>query len=126
MVYLPLEELNEKISERRSAKIVVIDNITIYANELKNGGLRKILEKHKYKLLIFIAHEERKESYTATAKLCRKLAKIIVRVQGLSCFVSGRCKGGTLMIDQEKSCLYHGTTTQSVEMNNKKGKTKGN
>ncbi len=107
--YLPLAELNEKLSKRRSAKIVVIDNITIYADELKNGGLRRMLEQHKDKLLVFVAHEERNEPYTATAKLCRKLAKIIVRVQGLSCFISGRCKGGILMIDEEKACLYHGT-----------------
>ncbi len=107
--YLPLAELNEKLSKRRSAKIVVIDNITIYADELKNGGLRRMLEQHRDKLLVFVAHEERNEPYTATVKLCRKLAKIIVRVQGLSCFISGRCKGGILMIAEEKACLYHGT-----------------
>ncbi len=107
--YLPLSELKEKLNKRRSAKVVVIDNLTIYADELKNGGLRKMMGQHKNKLLVFIAHEERKEPYTATAKLCRKLAKIIVRVQGLACFVSGRCKGGMLMIDEEKAGLYHGT-----------------
>ncbi len=111
MEYLPLKELNEKLSKRKSAKIIVIDNITIYADELKNGGFRKMLNQHKDKLLVFIAHEERKEPYTATAKLCRKLAQIIIRVQGLTCFISGRCQGGMLMIDEEKADLYHGTTT---------------
>lgn len=106
--YLPLTTLDEKLRKRRSAKVVVVDNITIYTDELKNGGLRNMLERHKDKLLIFVAHEERNEPYTATAKLCRKLAKVIVRVQGLCCFVSGRCKGGTLMIDEEKARLYHG------------------
>ncbi len=107
--YTPIKELNEKLKKRRSARIVIIDNMTVYNNELRGDELRSMLKMHKNKLLIFIAHEERKEPYTATAKLCRKLAKIIVRVEGLACFVSGRCKGGTLMIDEEKACLYHGT-----------------
>lgn len=107
--YIPIEELDEKISKRKSDKIIIIDNITIYADELKNGVVRKFLKKHENKLIIFVAHEERNEPYTATAKLVRKLAKIIIRVQGLACFVSGRCPGGTLMIDENKAMLYHGT-----------------
>jgi predicted ATP-dependent serine protease len=107
--YTPIDELDERMSKKRSEKIIIIDNITIYADELKNGVVRKLLRKHKDKLIIFIAHEERNEPYTATAKLVRKLAKIIIRVQGLACFVSGRCKGGVLMIDENKAMLYHGT-----------------
>ncbi|MDB0601108.1 hypothetical protein [Tenacibaculum maritimum] len=107
--YIPIEELDKKLSNRKAAKIVFLDNVTIYADELKNGVLRKFLQKHSDKLIVFIAHEERKEPYTATAKLARKLAKIIVRVQGLACFVSGRCNGGILMIDEQKAALYHGT-----------------
>lgn len=107
--YMTIEEVDKKLSSRKAPKIVFFDNVTIYADELKNGVLRKFLKKHEDKLLVFIAHEERKEPYTATAKLVRKLAKIIVRVQGLACFVSGRCKGGVLMIDEEKASLYHGT-----------------
>jgi chemotaxis methyl-accepting protein methylase len=107
--YTPIDELDERISKKRAEKIIIIDNITIYADELKNGVVRKLLRKHKDKLIIFIAHEERNEPYTATAKLVRKLAKIIIRVQGLACFVSGRCKGGVLMIDENKAMLYHGT-----------------
>jgi len=107
--YIPIEELDEKISKKRANKIIIIDNITIYVDELKSGVLRAFLRKHSDKLIIFIAHEERNEPYTATAKLVRKLAKIIIRIQGLACFVSGRCKGGTLTIDETKAMLYHGT-----------------
>ena len=113
--YLPLAELDQKLSERRSARIVIIDNITIYADELKNGGVRKLLKKHASKLLIFVAHEERNEPYTATAKLCRKLAKIIIRVSGLTCFISGRCKGGRLVIDHQKASLFHGSNLPTQE-----------
>lgn len=106
--YLPIAELDEKISQQRSARIIVIDNITIYQNELKNGVLRDITNKHNNKLFIFLAHEDRKQPYTSTAKLAQRLANIIIYVQGMKCFVSGRCPGGTLIIDEEKAALYHG------------------
>lgn len=116
--YVPIEDLNEKIAQKRAAKIVLIDNITIYADELKNGTLRQM--HHQYKdthLFIFIAHEEKNEPYTATAKLAKRLAKIIVRVEGLACFVSGRCPGGTLTIDEERAQLYHGTEISNQNPN---------
>ena len=107
--YESIEELNERLKKRRAPKVVFIDNVTIYQDELKNGAFRKMLKDHKNKLLVFIAHEERNEPYGATGKLIKKLSKVIVRVQGLKCFVSGRCQGGTLIIDEDKSTLYHGT-----------------
>lgn len=107
--YIPLEELDEILSRRKAPKIAVLDNLTIYNDELKYGALKKFLQKHDDKLIVFVAHEERNEPYTSSAKLVRKLAKIIIRVQGLACFVSGRCKGGILMIDEEKAALYHGS-----------------
>lgn len=106
--YIPIDELSEKLSKRKSARIVFIDNMTIYNDELKNGVFRQLLKKHSDKLFVFIAHEERGEPYTATAKLCRKLADVIVHVKGLACFVSGRVPGGTLTINEEKATLFHG------------------
>lgn len=110
MEYLSIDELDAKLEKRKSPRIIVLDNLTMYVDELKNGVLRKL--HHKYrdtKLFIFIAHEEKNEPYTATAKLAKKLAKIIVRVEGLACFISGRCPGGNLMINKERAQLYHGT-----------------
>jgi len=106
--YIPIDELSEKLSKRKSARIVFIDNMTIYNDELKNGIFRQLIKTHSDKLFVFIAHEERGEPYTATAKLCRKLAKVIVHVKGLACFVSGRVPGGTLMVDETKATLFHG------------------
>ncbi|MGB4776124.1 MAG: hypothetical protein WBP45_13175 [Daejeonella sp.] len=106
--YESIAELNERLKKKKSARIVFIDNMTIYADELKNGSFRKLLNDHADTLFIFLAHEERGEPYGATAKLCRRLAKIIIHVVGLSCTVSGRCPGGNLTINQEKSALYHG------------------
>lgn len=106
--YEPLPELCAKLQSKKSARVVIVDNITIYNDELKNGGLRRLKNNFPDVLFIFLAHEDRGEPYTATAKLCRKLASIIIHVQGLACLVSGRCPGGMLIIDENQAALYHG------------------
>jgi len=106
--YISIDELREKLEKRRSANVVFIDNITVFADELKNGNLRKLLTDFPNKLFVMLAHEDRNEPYTATAKLARKLAKVIMHIQGLSCAFSGRVPGGTLMIDEERAKLFHG------------------
>jgi adenosyl cobinamide kinase/adenosyl cobinamide phosphate guanylyltransferase len=110
--YVPLDELDERLQKRKSQRVVVVDNLTIYNDEFKNGNFRKFVKTHEDKLLIFIAHEERGEPYTSSAKIASKLAKAIVRVQGLACFVGGRVPGGRLMIDERTARLYHGDTSE--------------
>jgi predicted ATP-dependent serine protease len=106
--YTPLEELDEYLSKRQAPRIVFIDNMTIYNDELKNGAFRQFTLKHSNKLFIFLAHEEKKEPYLATAKMAKRLAKIIMRVVGLKVFVSGRCPGGELVVNEERARIYHG------------------
>ena len=107
--YTPIAELTERLEKRKSEEIIFIDNITVYNEELKKGKLEELRNKFPRKTFIFLAHEERNEPYTATAKLIKRLAKIVVYVQGLTCFVSGRCPGGTLIVDEDKATLYHGS-----------------
>ncbi len=107
--YLPIEELDKKLESRKSADIIFIDNITVYAEELKNGMFRKLYKKHSKKLFVWLAHEESGEPYTATAKMCKKLAKRIIRVEGLAATVEGRGPGGAIIIDDKKAQLYHGS-----------------
>jgi hypothetical protein len=111
--YISLEELRDKLDKRRSAQAVFLDNVTIYADELKGGGVRNLLQRYPNKLFIFIAHEDRNEPYTAQARLIRKLAKVVVYVKGLYCNFGGRVPGGALMIDEERAMLYH-----AMELNN--------
>ncbi|WP_281683385.1 hypothetical protein [Zunongwangia profunda] len=106
--YTPLEEISERLEKRNPPKFVVFDNVTVYKDELSYGAFQKFWRRHPNTHFIFIAHEERNEPYTATAKMIKRLSKIIIRVQGLACFVSGRCPGGSLTIDEEKAQLYHG------------------
>lgn len=111
--YTELVDLNEKLRSRRAPKVIFLDNATVYDDEFKRGGLKKFIADHPRTLIVIIAHEERKEPYTAAAKLAKKLAKIIVRVEGLTAFVSGRCPGGTIAVDTLRSEMFHGKIIQN-------------
>jgi len=106
--YLSIDELRAILKSRRAPGVVVIDNVTFYQDELKNGVVRKLQKEFPDTLFIFLAHEEKGEPYTATAKLIKKLAKVIMHVKGLSVTVWGRCPGGRFDIDNEKAALYYG------------------
>ncbi|PIB28887.1 hypothetical protein BFP77_08195 [Maribacter sp. 4U21] len=109
--YLTVTELEDKLTKRNAPKVVFIDNITVFQEELKYGKLRKLKDAFPKVLFVYVAHEDENKKgapYTATAKLAKKLAKVIVHVQGLACFVSGRVPGGVMSINEEKAMLYHG------------------
>lgn len=112
--YIPLDDLTTELNKRKSAKVIILDNCTIYADELKAAALRQLLQSFPDKLFIFVAHEEKKQPYTATAKLAKKLAKIIMHVQGLTAHISGRCPGGVITIDETKAALYWGSDIQTL------------
>lgn len=104
--YITISELNEKLKKRNSAEIIVIDNMTIYSEEFKRNGIVDFMRANPNKLLIFLSHEDRKEPSTAAGRLLKKLAKIIVRVEGLVAYVGGRCPGGQILIHEEKADLF--------------------
>ncbi len=106
--YIPINDLTEKLGKRGAPKVVILDNLTIYNDELKYGAFQSLLRTHDDTLFVFLAHEEKGQPYTASAKMCRKLAKIIAHVQGLTAHISGRCPGGKIIIDETKSALYWG------------------
>lgn len=107
--YIPLLELEDKLKSRKAPKVVFIDNLTIYNEEMKYGKFHDLLKQHRDKIFVFLAHEENRQPFTSTAKMCRKLAKVIVYVQGLKATIGGRCPGGELMIDETKAQLCWGT-----------------
>ncbi|RWX03395.1 P-loop NTPase family protein [Flavobacterium cerinum] len=107
--YEPIESLYKRLKTRKAPKIVVLDNLTMYNDELKASGIKKLKQDFPDTLFICVAHEERNKPYTAAATMASKLAKVIIRVQGLCLIVGGRVPGGNLNIDEEKAQLYHGT-----------------
>lgn len=124
--YEPLEELKERISKKKSARIVFIDNITIYNDELKGGTLRALQRDYPNHLFVFIAHEDDTGGapYTSSGKLCKKLAKIICHVEGMSAQIAGRCPGGTVVVNEERAALYYGNQVKdSNEYDNQENDT---
>lgn len=117
--YLPVDELKARLEKRKSERIIFLDNISVYQDELKNGVLWKLIKGYPNVTFIFLAHEEKGEPYTATAKACRRYAKIIVRIQGLAAFVSGRVngRGGRIVIDEEKAALRFGDEINNTTNN---------
>ena len=106
--YTEILKLKELLDKRRPPKIVFLDNLTVYKEELKSGTLLKLIRKYDKTLFVILSHEDRGKPYPATAVLSERLAKVIVYVKGLTCFVSGRVPGGTLVIDETKAKLFHG------------------
>lgn len=110
--YMSLDEILEKFSKPKTANILIIDNMTIYADEFKAIKVRYFIEAFPNKLIIFVAHEERKFPYPACARMVSKMAKVIINVKGLRAFVTGRfSKGGSIEINEEMSEMYWGDKT---------------
>jgi predicted ATP-dependent serine protease len=106
--YINVGDLEARLAKQRAPGVVIVDNITVYNDELKNGKLRQLTKKHPNTLFIFIAHEEQGQPYTSTAKVAKKLANIIVHVEGLRATISGRCPGGFLYVDEAKAKIMWG------------------
>ncbi len=117
--YMPWDDLTLKMGGLKSGKIWIIDNTTIYRDELTRKLILSMKQdftdgknKNERKLIIFISHEEKGLPDNAISRTIRKLAKIIIQVEGLQAKVSGRCPGGDIIINEEKAQLYHGTKIQ--------------
>lgn len=110
--YLPIEEIKEELStgSKKRTGIVVIDNLTVYLDEISKTDLKKtLIDEHPDKLFIFLAHEERREPDGALARMAKKMAKVIFHVKGLKVFITSRYAGfSELVINEEMSEVYWG------------------
>jgi len=108
--YMPVPELEEKIKKYKQQRIIFIDNLVVYGDELKGLGLRQLSERHPDKLFVCVGHEERKEPYPAAAKMAKKLAKVYIQVRGLKAFVVSRFapQGGEITISDDMAEMYWG------------------
>lgn len=104
------EVLQAKCGARKKTRIVFIDNITFYKDELKGTKMQHLQRSYPDVLFIYLAHEDNGRPYGATAQMCKRLSKIIIHVEGLQAQISGRCPGGTLTIHDTKAQLYWGAT----------------
>ena len=108
--YMPIEDIIEKFSKPKTADIIFIDNLVVYADELRGLGVRDLANALPDKLLVLVAHEERKEPYPASARMAKKLAKVHVNIKGLKAFVVSRFaqQGGEIVINDDLSEMYWG------------------
>jgi hypothetical protein len=109
--YETLPDLFERLGKKKAPRVVVLDNTTVYDDELKKYPVSRLLQRFPEVLFILVAHEERGQPYLAPAKLASKLAKIKIHVEGLRCTftVRGRTEADAIMnINEEKAALYHG------------------
>lgn len=121
--YLSVIELKEKLSKRKSANIIFIDNTTEYRYEMKNSDVSDLLKSFPNKLFIFLAHEggkEKGEPDIALAKFCKKKAKRVFHVVGLTAQVLGRTETAIISVNSETAALCHGDIVNQ-QFNNTEG-----
>lgn len=114
--YIPVPELIEKFQKPKSSQVIILDNLLIYKDDFRYLKLIDFLNQLPNKLIICVAHEERKEPYPSIARQAKKLCKAYIHVLGLRAFVVSRySKGGHVDIDMEKAELYWGSDNDKEE-----------
>lgn len=115
--YVSLADLKIMLKKQRSAQVIIVDNLTVYADEFKTVQMKKeLLDKFPGKLFIFVAHEERNEPYTASGSLAKKLSKVIFHVVGFRAQVTSRFStGGEIDFEQINSEQIWGYTSTDNE-----------
>lgn len=104
---LKIENLSASLKKRNAPRIVIIDNMTSYKTEFERGGIEEFMDAHENILLIFISHQERNEPSTAAGRYVKKMAKIIIHVEGLQATIGGRnCPGGVVTIHKDGAERY--------------------
>ncbi|MGJ1513749.1 hypothetical protein ACR79N_02085 [Sphingobacterium siyangense] len=117
--YMPIEEIEHYVSRNKNRfKVVFLDNELIYRDELKNGGVRRLMKLYPDILWVVLIHEEKGEPAGATAKLLKKLCKVFFIVKGLRVEVGGRVPGGEFDLDEDGAELYFGH--KAIEQANEK------
>lgn len=103
-----MDELSERLSQRKSADFVVIDSFQY--TQMTYKAYLKFKEKHPNKLLIFISHADGKNPSGRSAKSVMYDASLKIWVEGYRAFSKGRFFGsvGHYTIWEEGSRKYRG------------------
>lgn len=90
---MSLQELDEKISQRRSPKVVVLDSFQFMGLTYKD--FRAFCEKHKNKMLIFVSRTRGRQPEGRAAISAMYDASCKIWVEGYKAFSKGRFVGTT-------------------------------
>lgn len=105
-----IEEYLKQFKGREFPKIVFIDNLTAYLDEIDKKLILQLMRDYPKTTFIIVAHQERNEPAGAVGRLVKKLSKRIVHVVGLKAIVTNRDgNGGEYLINNNKALIYHGT-----------------
>ncbi len=112
--YMSIDDIIVGYSKPKAPRIIFIDNLTVYQDEVTPKELKKrLLDALPGRLIVLIGHEERNLPYPAVARMASKLAKVIFRVQGLRASVVSRFgPGGDIVINEERAELYWGSNEE--------------
>ena len=111
--YMSLEDIQKRMTNRKSERIVFIDNTTEYKKEIKESDVSDLLKKFPRKLFIFLSHESDKskgEPDIAVARFCKKKAKRVFHVVGMAAQVLGRTESAFIPINNKDAALCHGNS----------------
>ncbi len=108
--YLSLNDVVAKFKKPKSADVIILDNATMYADEFRDINIKELETKLPGKLIILLAHEERKMPHGAAAKMAMKMAKVYFNIKGLTAFGVSRFSGNStqININEIKATLYWG------------------
>lgn len=103
---MPLEELDEKLSQRRSPKFVVIDSFQFMG--LSYREFRAFCERHRNKMLIFVSRARGRQPEGRAAAGAMYDAACKIWVEGYKAFSKGRFIGktGELTVWEEGAAKY--------------------
>lgn len=90
---MSLQELDEKISQQRSPKFVVLDSFQFMGLTYKD--FRAFCEKHKNKMLIFVSRTRGRQPEGRAAISAMYDASCKIWVEGYKAFIKGRFVGTT-------------------------------
>lgn len=88
-----MEELSERLSQRKSADFIIIDSFQY--TQMTYKAYLKFKEQHPNKLLIFISHADGKNPSGRSAKSVMYDASLKIWVEGYQAFSKGRFFGPT-------------------------------
>ena len=86
------EELAERLRQKRSPKIIVIDSIQYF--DITVLEFKALIDEFQDKLFVFISHADGKLPKGAVADAVRYHSDVKIRVEGYRAFVTSRYGGG--------------------------------
>ena len=88
----PVNELYERLARRKSPEVVIIDSLQYTG--LSYSDYKKLRDRYRNKLFVWISHAEGKEPKGNVAKSVRFDANVKIRVEGYKAFSESRYGGG--------------------------------